>query len=167
MEPDQCGTGEFGEWWAGMPGLYEGDSTEGTEPHNRKEEQGTKTTNAEGRGFERWRAARQAAPMTDDELYAAAVAEMTGQNAQRVAGIPTTGLDDPGRADLSEDSDDAEYERYLEVLTGRAARRRASAMAVEHAGDVDEKFLQDARLLGHPLPAHLEDRRGELSEHGY
>ena len=154
--------GGLSDWRAGLSGYYEGPGAN----DNRKEIQVTKVTNTEGRGFEAWKA-RRAEKAAEEAGYEAFVRAMTGADAMDAAGVPTTGLDDPGRADLSEDSDDAEYERYLDVLTGRAARRRASAMAAEHAADADEKFLQDARLLGHPLPAHLEDRRGELSEHGY
>ena len=154
-----CGTHDGSE-------IYEGP---GPVPGRKEKKSMTKTTNDQtGRGFERWRE-RQAKEADNglDAQYRRYLDGALGRSAQERAGIPTSGLDVPGMVDLSEDSDDDEYRRYLDALDGSADRRRASAMAVQHAADADEKFLQDARLLGHPLPAHLEDRRGELREHGY
>ena len=164
MAPDQCGTGEFGEWWAGMPGLYEGDGTEGTEPHNRKEKtmKSTQTT-GDGRGYERWLAAREVKAATDpttEKLYASYLDLATGERAQRKAGVPESGLAGVGRVDLSQDSDDVVYEQFRAELDGSAARRRTEEAARLEREDRAAEYRRHSRETGSPMPALYDDDPG-------
>lgn len=143
---DTCGTADFADWRAGLSGYYEGPGAN----DNRKEIQVTKVTNTEGRGFEAWKA-RRAEKAAEEAGYEAFVRAMTGADAMDAAGVPTTGLDDPGRVDLSEAPDEEHYEAYMSTLDGSAAKRRALRMAEEDARVRAEEARRHAATLGYPV----------------
>ena len=91
--------------------------------------------------------------------------ERERQYRERLAklGIPGEAVDLHG----GELSDDQAYQAYLDVLDGKAARRRAEQAARDHERDRLEKALQDARLLGRPLSRADEELRDRLRDQGF
>ncbi len=117
--------------------------------------------------FKQQRAAKAAAtPTIDDQDYAAFVSSMTGQAAERDAGVATTGM--PGGREVPDDLDENEvYEAYRDVLSGEAARRQAEATARREKAEREQEIIRHLKIAGGGTSRDHDHLRDRLKDHGF
>ncbi|MDP9476237.1 MAG: hypothetical protein M3R38_11255 [Actinomycetota bacterium] len=108
-------------------------------------------------GFRKFKERRaETTPKTaDDELYERFVSSMTGQDAERQAGVAQHL--EPGVPVPETLTDDAAYEVLLDVISGKAARRQALEDVRRDRAARQEEHRRHAQMMGTPLPEQYED----------
>ncbi len=117
-------------------------------------------TMEDGKGFERWMARRAASgattPTGNDDFYAQYVAAATGADAERDAGRAHEEV--PGGAVVPDHiTNDEIYQGFVDMLSGKASRKRAEENVRQDFMDRREELRRHAREMGTPIPPQYED----------
>lgn len=112
------------------------------------------------RRFKQQRAEKAATSTDEDRAYEMFTDAMTGTEAERMAGVASTGT--PGGREVPDDLDEAEvYRGYLDVLSGAAGRRKAEETARLEKIEREQEIVRHVREVGGGMSSsfeHLRDR---------
>lgn len=98
--------------------------------------------------FAAWKK-RRAASAGDDQDYRDFVSAMTGTSAEAAAGVTHELI--PGGAEVpSTLTDDAAFAHYMDVISGRAARRQAEEDVRRDRRDRQQEHARHAQMMGYP-----------------
>ncbi|MDP9477497.1 MAG: hypothetical protein M3R38_17735 [Actinomycetota bacterium] len=117
-------------------------------------------------GYRRFKAKRaETAPTTTDRDHQDFVSAMSGEDAERRAGVARHL--EPGGPDAAAGvGDDRAYEAYVDEITGAAARRRSEENACQKLRDRESEIVRHASQVGGGLSRSHEHLRRRLQGFG-